>query len=95
MSNKRTVYVCCGTGCLANGSMKIYEELKKGVDKAKLDINVETIVKATGCNGICEKGPVVIVYPEGVWYGNVTPDDVEEIMDVHIEGGEVLERLAI
>jgi (2Fe-2S) ferredoxin len=52
-------------------------------------------ISNTGCFGICEKGPVVVVYPDNVWYGSVTPDDVEEILDEHIEGGNVVERLEI
>jgi (2Fe-2S) ferredoxin len=55
----------------------------------------DVMVTNTGCFGICAKGPVVVVYPEGVWYGNVTADDVEEIVDTHIEGGEILKRLQI
>jgi len=49
----------------------------------------------TGCFGICDKGPIVVVYPEGVWYGKVTVDDVERIMEEHIEGGKVVEDLVI
>lgn len=49
----------------------------------------------TGCFGICEKGPLVVVYPDNVWYGSVTPEDVCEILDQHIEGGAVVERLAL
>ncbi len=54
----------------------------------------EVFLTNTGCFGICEKGPVVVVYPENVWYASVTPDDVTEILDQHIEGGTVVERLA-
>jgi (2Fe-2S) ferredoxin len=49
----------------------------------------------TGCFGICEQGPVVVVYPDNVWYGSVTPDDVQEILDSHIEGGKPVERLLL
>ena len=55
----------------------------------------EVYVSNTGCLGFCEKGPVVIVYPDNVWYGSVTADDVLEIMDEHIEGGKPLERLML
>jgi (2Fe-2S) ferredoxin len=53
------------------------------------------MINNTGCFGICDKGPIVVVYPEGVWYGNVSPDDVERIMDEHIEGGTPVEDLLI
>lgn len=52
------------------------------------------MVTNTGCMSLCNKGPVVVIYPEGIWYGGVTEDDVEEIMDA-LENGEVLERLAL
>lgn len=59
------------------------------------DLGAEVFVSNTGCFSLCEKGPIVVVYPDNVWYGAVTPDDVEEIMDEHIEGGKIVKRLAI
>jgi len=59
------------------------------------ELGGEIFTNNTGCFGICEKGPIVVEYPDNVWYGSVTPDDVEEIMDEHIEGGNVVERLLI
>jgi (2Fe-2S) ferredoxin len=58
-------------------------------------IGGDVFLTNTGCFGICEKGPIVVVYPENTWYGSVTPDDVGEILDSHIEGGTVVERLVI
>ena len=55
----------------------------------------EVMVSNTGCFGLCEQGPVVVVYPDNVWYGSVTPDDVEAIMEEHIEGGGIVSRLQI
>ena len=55
----------------------------------------DVFISNTGCFGICEKGPVVVVYPDNVWYGSVGTDDVTEIMDQHIEGGTVVDRLVI
>jgi len=55
----------------------------------------EVLVTNTGCLGICAQGPIVIVYPDNVWYSSVSPADVEEIMDEHIEGGEPVSRLVI
>ena len=48
-----------------------------------------------GCLDQCELGPTVVVYPEAVWYGHVTPDDVDEIIESHIVGGQPVERLVI
>jgi len=55
----------------------------------------DVMLTNTGCLGICNEGPIVIVYPEGVWYGSVSSDDVSEIIASHIENGEVVERLEI
>jgi (2Fe-2S) ferredoxin len=59
------------------------------------ELNGEVFINNTGCFGVCEKGPIVVVYPDNVWYGSVTPDDVPEIMDQHIEGGKAVERLLL
>lgn len=59
------------------------------------DLGGDVFVTNTGCFGICEKGPIVVVYPDNVWYGSVGSDDVSEIMDEHIEGGKIVERLVI
>jgi (2Fe-2S) ferredoxin len=55
----------------------------------------EVFLTNTGCFGICEKGPIVAVYPDNIWYGSVTVDDVAEILDSHIEGGKPVERLLL
>jgi len=57
-------------------------------------IGDEVMVTSTGCLGICDKGPVVIVYPEATWYGEVTEDDIPEIMDA-LEENTIVERLVI
>ena len=58
-------------------------------------INGDVVINNTGCFGICDKGPVVVVYPEGVWYGNVSEDDVERIVEEHFEGGVPVDDLMI
>jgi (2Fe-2S) ferredoxin len=59
------------------------------------DLTSQVMINNTGCFGICDKGPVVVIYPEGTWYGNVTEDDVETIVEQHIGGGKVVEELLI
>lgn len=59
------------------------------------ELGSEVFVNNTGCFGVCEKGPIVVVYPDNVWYKSVTPEDVAEIVDSHVEGGKVVERLAM
>ena len=58
------------------------------------DLEGEVMVTSTGCVGICEKGPIVMIYPQQAWYGEVTEDDVEDILDA-LEEGTVVDRLSI
>ncbi|ADG81565.1 sucraseferredoxin family protein [Thermincola ferriacetica] len=77
--------------CHAKASVELMEAFMEEIEERGL--GSEVFVTNTGCLGICEKGPIVIVYPDNVWYGAVTVDDVEEIMEEHIEGGRPLARL--
>lgn len=79
--------------CCSKNSAEITRRFQEEIEDRELD--GEVMVTNTGCFGLCQKGPVVAVYPEGVWYGNVTPDDVTVIMDRHIEGGVPVESLMI
>jgi (2Fe-2S) ferredoxin len=95
------IFIC--TSSRPTGQQKGFCHTKEGVDvMAKFmeeiddrELGGDVFVTNTGCFGICEKGPIVVVYPENVWYGSVSPDDVAEIMDQHIEGGTVVDRLVI
>lgn len=53
------------------------------------------VVTSTGCLGPCGVGPVLVVYPEGVWYQKVQPEDVDEILDQHIAQGKKVDRLEV
>lgn len=96
MNNSNTadkmVLVCCGTGCQANGSMNVYHAFQDKLTNNK-DIQLETYTKATGCNGWCEKGPLVKIMPDDITYLHVKPEDVEEIIAKTIDKGELVERL--
>jgi (2Fe-2S) ferredoxin len=59
------------------------------------DLSGDVMITSTGCFGICDKGPVAVIYPEGVWYGNLTEDDVEKIVEQHIMNGIPVEELRI
>lgn len=61
----------------------------------EMDLSGQVMVTNTGCFGICNSGPVVVVYPEGVWYKEVTVDDVPEIVESHFVNGVKVERLEI
>ena len=85
------VLVCGGTGCTSSGSEQIIQTLKDELKKNKLQ-NEVAVVK-TGCPGLCAEGPVMIVYPEAVFYSRVRPEDVEEIVSEHLLKGRIVERL--
>ncbi len=91
-NEKRKILVCCGTGCLANDSYKVYEKFKRLLHDNP-DITIEPSIKATGCNGLCEKGPVVKILPDKVSYFKVSVDDVEQIVGQTILKGEIIQRL--
>ena len=88
---KRMILVCCGTGCLANGSMEVYQALQQQLSNTQ--VQVETYTKATGCNGWCEKGPLVKIMPDDITYCQVHAKDVPEIIDKTIQSGEIVNRL--
>lgn len=85
------VLVCGGTGCASGGSDKVLETLREGIKANGLDKEI-TVVQ-TGCHGMCEAGPIVIVYPEGTFYTHVKPQDAKEIVAEHLLKGRVVERL--
>ena len=88
------VLVCAGTGCVANGSLKVIEKFKElGADVSVLtDYDKMTIVP-TGCHGFCEQGVLVVIPDKHVTYVKVKVDDVEEIYESHIKNDKPVERL--
>ena len=89
----RKILVCCGPGCLSNHSLDIYEKLKNKIETDNLEISLETTVKATGCHGFCEIGPLIKFLPQNFFYSKVKISDVEEIYKKTIKNGEIIERL--
>lgn len=85
------VLVCGGTGCTSSDSPKIIDKLNEEISKAGLDKEVKVV--RTGCFGLCEAGPVVIVYPEGSFYSHVKVSDVSEIVSEHLLKGRIVQRL--
>ena len=88
------VLVCAGTGCVANGSLKVIEKFRElGANVSTLtDYDKMTIVP-TGCHGFCEQGVLVIIPEKHVTYVKVKEADVEEIFESHIKNGQPVERL--
>ncbi|MCI1945037.1 NADH-quinone oxidoreductase subunit NuoF [Clostridium luticellarii] len=94
MSEKKKVYVCCGTGCVAKDSPQVVEEFKKVIKKYNnTDVDIVSEIKSTGCNGICQKGPVVKIYPDNIAYFRVKVEDVENIVEKTLINGEIIKKL--
>lgn len=92
MAFKRSqILLCGGTGCTSSGSMTLVKEFKKELTKHDLMDEVDLVV--TGCFGLCELGPIVIVYPEGTFYSRVEVSDIAELVEEHMIKGRPLERL--
>lgn len=89
-TREKHILVCRGTGCTSSKSPEIIENFRN-IIKEKGIQNVRVI--QTGCFGLCAKGPIVIIRPEDTFYAMVTPDDCREIIEKHIEKGELVERL--
>jgi len=85
------VLICHGTGCTSGGSPKVLQAFREELEKKNLD--KEVLVIATGCHGMCEFGPIVVVYPEGTFYSQVKPEDVSEIVEEHLYKGRIVNRL--
>jgi NADH-quinone oxidoreductase subunit F len=85
------VTVCGGTGCLANGSAAVAQAFAEEMKKQGLDGRVR--LKKTGCHGFCERGPVVILHPQEIFYQRVTPQDVTAIVSETLKQDRVVERL--
>ena len=85
------ILVCGGTGCHSNNSGKIREAFEEQIKQRNLQDDV--LVVGTGCFGLCAVGPIIIIYPEGAFYSQITVDDVPEIIEEHIVKGRLVERL--
>ena len=85
------VLVCGGTGCSSSGSAKLLERFEEQLKEKGLDKEVKVV--RTGCFGLCEAGPVVIVYPEGTFYSRVKVEDVDEIVSEHLLKGRKVQHL--
>ncbi len=88
---RKQVLVCGGTGCTSSGSKKVLEALDEALREQGID--KEIYVVKTGCFGLCALGPVMIVYPEGCFYSQVSPEGVRRIVEEHLKGGNIVKEL--
>ena len=99
----KKILVCAGTGCVAGGSLDIYQRFIDIMKEKGINCSVELQkephdnsigVKRSGCHGFCEMGPLVRIEPQGYLYTKVKVDDCMEIIEKTIENDEIVERLA-
>ena len=88
-----TVLICGGAGCRSAGTQKVKEELERKIEDHGLTEEIEIV--ETGCMGPCSQGPLMIVYPEGVFYKQLSPEDSKEIVEEHLLKGRKVERLMV
>lgn len=91
VTGKREILVCAGTGCHSAMSKEIVQEFNDELKKRNMSDKATCHI--TGCFGFCEKGPIVKVYPDDVFYTEVKVSDVDDIISSHLMEGEIVERL--
>ncbi|MDR0826252.1 MAG: NADH-quinone oxidoreductase subunit NuoF [Mycoplasmataceae bacterium] len=87
---KYQVLVCASTGCISNNSKDVLARFEKKIKEAGIANKCDVV--QTGCHGLCEMGPVVIIYPQGAFYAKVQPSDVDKIVEQHLVKGEVVKE---
>ena len=88
---KKIISVCVSTGCEALGVQKVLETFNDELKNQGLEGNVE--IKGTGCLGFCEKGPRLVIYPEEIYYFQVKPSDVSDIVSKTLINNQIVENL--
>lgn len=88
---RKQVLVCGGTGCTSSRSLKVIEQLENSFKELGID---DVLIVKTGCFGLCALGPIMIVYPEGAFYSQMTPEHAKTVAEKHlVKGGEVVKEL--
>ena len=85
------VMICGGTGCHSSGSSELIKIFEEQIKEKELDKEVKVV--RTGCFGLCEVGPIVVIYPEGAFYSHVKAEDVSEIVEEHLLKGRIVKHL--
>ncbi len=89
--NKPCITLCSGTACHASGSEKIAAAIEQEIENQRLKTEVD--FRRTGCHGFCEKGPIVVIYPEEICYLQVKPEDIPEVLSQTVKEKKVIDRL--
>jgi NADH-quinone oxidoreductase subunit F len=89
--NQPCITICGGTGCLALAGERVITAFKQGIKRQGLEARVD--VKITGCPGLCERGPLVVIKPQNVFYQRVRAEDVPEIVSETVVKGNIIDRL--
>ena len=84
------VLICGGTGCSSSKSPLIKKRFEDKIKELNLENEVQVVV--TGCFGLCEEGPIVIIYPEGTFYARMTVERVDEIAEEHLLKGRIVRK---
>jgi len=88
---RKQVLVCGGTGCTSSHSLQVIEQLEKSFKELNID---DVLIVKTGCFGLCALGPIMIVYPEGAFYSQMTPEHAKTVAEKHlVKGGEIVKEL--
>ena len=90
-SSRTCITVCMGTGCSASGAAEVTKSFREEIERQGLGEQIG--IRTTGCHGFCERGPLVVVHPEGIFYQKVSREDVAEIVSRTAVQGEILDRL--
>jgi len=90
-SNRKVISVCTGTGCKAHKCDDLVSNLRAEIAKAGLEAEIDT--KPTGCPGFCERGTLVVIYPEEIFYQRVRPDHARDIVEKTLKKGEIIDEL--
>ena len=88
---EKHLMICGATGCLSSGSAKVQQALEEELANRGLKEKFRLVM--SGCPGFCEVGPILVVYPDEVFYCRLTPEDIPELVEKHLLGGEIIERL--
>ena len=91
MIERAHVLICGGSNCVSRGAKSLYEQFEDHLER--LEIRKEIKLVVTGCVGLCEQGPFVIVYPEGVFYSQIKSNDIKTICEEHLYKGRIVKKL--